>query len=219
MFYYLYKTTNLINGKIYIGVHQTKDLDDEYMGSGTSLLRAIEKYGIENFKKEILEYFDSKESMYTREREVVNEDFIKRRDVYNIKRGGKGGFPDGIWTGKKHKQESIEKMSKSMKGKQDGVKNSQYGTKWITDGTEEKKIPAQDNIPTGWRKGRINTPEFIEKITKINQSRNKKQYGEKNPSYGKTPITNGIDNKRLKQGDPIPQGWWRGQTRKKKELA
>jgi hypothetical protein len=118
------------------------------------------------------------------------------------------------WFGKKHKQESKEKQSKSMQGKQDGEKNSQFGTKWITDGTVNKRINAQDTIPEGWVKGRVFGKEFIEKITKINQDESRKQYGEKNSVYGKSPITDGVNNKRLKQGDPIPEGWRIGQTTK-----
>ena len=45
MFFIIYQTTNLINNKIYIGKHQTSDLDDGYLGSGKLLLQAIKKYG------------------------------------------------------------------------------------------------------------------------------------------------------------------------------
>lgn len=90
--YLVYKTTNLVNGKIYIGQHQTYDLNDGYLGSGILIQRAIEKYGEENFKREILFECSSVEEMNAKEAELVNEEFLKRDDVYNLKLGGDGGF-------------------------------------------------------------------------------------------------------------------------------
>lgn len=77
---------------IYIGKHQTEDLNDGYMGSGLRIVRAIKKYGIENFEKTILFECKSLEEMNAKEAEIVNEDFIARDDVYNIKVGGDGGW-------------------------------------------------------------------------------------------------------------------------------
>lgn len=88
--YYLYKITNLINNKFYIGVHSTEDINDGYMGSGKAIKAAEKKYGINNFKKEILEYFDSIEEMYKREAEIVNESLIQNPLCYNITLGGYG---------------------------------------------------------------------------------------------------------------------------------
>lgn len=53
-YYTIYQITNLVNNKIYVGCHKTNDINDEYMGSGKYLIAAQQKYGMENFKKEIL---------------------------------------------------------------------------------------------------------------------------------------------------------------------
>lgn len=92
MYYTVYKITNLVNNKIYIGMHQTNDLEDDYMGSGLYLNRAKEQYGLENFIKEYLYFLDSYEEMCNKEKELVNKDFLLREDVYNLNLGGEGGF-------------------------------------------------------------------------------------------------------------------------------
>jgi hypothetical protein len=92
MIYYLYEIKNTINNKIYVGVHQTTDINDKYMGSGTVINNAYKKYGKDLFVKTILEYFDNREDMIRREIEIVNEEFLARSDTYNVRRGGTGGF-------------------------------------------------------------------------------------------------------------------------------
>ena len=62
--YLVYQTTNLLNGKIYIGQHQTDNLNDGYIGSGIELNQDIKKFGKDNFKREILFDFDSFEEMF-----------------------------------------------------------------------------------------------------------------------------------------------------------
>ena len=207
MFYTIYKTTNLVNNKIYIGKHQTKNLNDGYIGSGKLLKSAIVKYGLENFEKEILFTFDNESDMNVKEAELVTEEFVKEDTNYNLCPGGKGGWgyvnefiltnrdrvnngrigqsknpglriherkdfreilkkaskarvscgkPFDTFKGKKHTEETKQKISKTNSEKQSGRKNSQFGTMWITDGKENKKIKKDlDFIPEGWYKGRI----------------------------------------------------------------
>ena len=86
--YCVYLTTNTINGKIYVGFHNTSKLNDSYIGSGTLLKRAIKKYGKTIFTKEILATFDTKEEAEAFERLIVDDDFVAREDTYNLVVGG-----------------------------------------------------------------------------------------------------------------------------------
>ncbi len=90
MFYLIYKITNILNGYIYIGQHTTDIINDGYMGSGIRLINAYRKHGINSFRKEILHVFSTFEEMNNKEIELVNADFIRRKDTYNIIMGGVG---------------------------------------------------------------------------------------------------------------------------------
>lgn len=107
MKYIVYCTTNLINNKIYVGVHQTSDPThfDGYIGNGiyvnkpctyskpkTKYQYAVKKYGAKNFKRVILQVFDNEDDAYMLEELIVNEKFLQRTDVYNMILGGKTGL-------------------------------------------------------------------------------------------------------------------------------
>lgn len=92
----VYKTTNLINNKIYIGVHGTNNLNDGYLGTGRLIKKAIKKYGKESFKREILYIFDDPDEAYEKEKELVNESFVKNPKTYNLFLGGFGGRKNTI---------------------------------------------------------------------------------------------------------------------------
>ena len=104
MKYIVYQTVNKINNKIYIGVHgtETPDTFDGYIGNGVSIYRpatymnpktpfqyAVKKYGIKNFIRTTIQEFDDEQEAYKLEAILVNEDFLKREDVYNLALGGK----------------------------------------------------------------------------------------------------------------------------------
>ena len=105
MKYIVYCTTNLVNKKIYIGVHLCKtNKFDGYLGCGvyescpstynkpkTAFQYAVQKYGPKNFKRITIKEFDNEEDAYFLESDLVNKDFIKRKDVYNEVIGGHGG--------------------------------------------------------------------------------------------------------------------------------
>lgn len=201
-FNFIYKTTNLINEKYYIGMHSTDNLNDGYVGSGKRLWYSINKYGKENFKIEHLKFFETRKELVEGEKEIVNSNLLKDIKCINLKIGGTGGFPilnkeqyqnggrnsmkilwnrsefrdkvskrtseqnkklwkDGIlrykdnWTGRKHTEETKNKISVT-KSKLKGDKTSQFGTCWITNDIENKKIKKTDIIPDGWKLGRIN---------------------------------------------------------------
>lgn len=126
MHYLIYKTTNTVNGKFYIGQHKTNNIDDGYLGSGTEIRRAIKKYGPENFKKEILFDVEDAELLDLLEELIVDDDFVSREDTYNVIPGGSGSYERtkavkarNSYSNMKHpvSAETRKKMSESHKGK------------------------------------------------------------------------------------------------------
>ena len=92
MYGYIYKTTNLINNKVYIGKKESSSYVSSYLGSGKLLGKAIQKYGKENFKNEIIDVASSKEELNQKEKHHISR-YKKQfgRDCYNIATGGDGG--------------------------------------------------------------------------------------------------------------------------------
>lgn len=193
--HYIYKTTNLLNGKYYIGKHSTFNLDDNYLGSGTYLRRSIRKYGKQNFAKQILEFCDSKESCNERERELVTIELIGDSLCMNLMSGGAGGFVsiEACKLGAKRMNEIVWKDEEFIK------RTKLRCSKMY----EENK---------GWRGGRPgkgwhHTPEVIEKMKK---SAIEKHSGEKNSQYGKCWIHINSISKSIKKEDLqdwLKQGW------------
>lgn len=90
-YHYIYKTTCLITGKFYIGMHSTDNLEDGYLGSGKILRYSVSKHGKDNHLKEIIEFTASREELKIREAEIVNRDLLEQPLNMNLIYGGEGG--------------------------------------------------------------------------------------------------------------------------------
>ena len=208
-YHYIYKITCLKNNKYYIGMHSTDNLEDGYFGGGKRIKNSVKKHGKENHRKENLEFFENRDLLREREESLVDEELLNDPMCMNLMKGGSGGLPrfhslekqkefhrlGAISTNrrikenpenwkksmnnnsekisnklkslyesgefippfkdKNHSFETILRMKDSAKGKHDGERNSQFGTIWITNGSENKKIRNSDNILDGWRRGRV----------------------------------------------------------------
>lgn len=108
MMHYIYKITNVINGKGYIGKHSTNNINDGYFGSGVALKKAISKYGRENFNKVILCYCQSEEELNNMEMRKILQHGTYGTG-YNLTKGGEGML------GYKPSSESINRSSKSRR--------------------------------------------------------------------------------------------------------
>lgn len=208
MYFTIYKITNNLDGKFYIGMHKTSNLEDGYFGSGKLLKYAVNKHGIDNFQKEYLFIFDNYQDMMNKEIELVNEELIKNPLSYNLTVGGWGGnrivdsnhptwsaehtsrmglalkksreenvvldqklrlissttleashkagkMRYDTFSGKKHSEKSKRLIGSKNKQLQSGEGNSQFGTKWITNGIENRKMMKDEELPNGWKYGRV----------------------------------------------------------------
>ena len=88
-YFYGYKITNKLNNHFYYGIHMTHNLNDNYMGSGIRLNNAYKKYGIGNFEKEIISYFDNEQDMILWEEKIVTPELVKNPNCYNSQVGGR----------------------------------------------------------------------------------------------------------------------------------
>ena len=175
MFYTVYKTTNLITGKIYIGVHRTKNLEDNYFGSNKELKIDIKKLGKNNFKKEILFFCSSVEEMYFKEEELVDFNFVNRKDTYNIMVGGYGckemAQSTKILLSEINKGIKRPHISESNK-KRPGEDHPLYNTKRPPETLKKMSDSHKGQIP--WCKGKQQTEEH--RKNNILGQKNRKKY-------------------------------------------
>lgn len=89
-YHIVYKTTNTVNNKIYVGLHSTNKIEDNYLGSGFILKSALKKYGKDKFSREVLYIYHTRQEARTKEAQIVDKEFCDRLDTYNLTIGGMG---------------------------------------------------------------------------------------------------------------------------------
>lgn len=186
-FHYIYKITRE-DGKFYVGMHSTDDLEDGYFGSGMLLWKSIKKHGKEKHSKEILEFLPSRALLKARERELVNEEIVDDPLCMNLQLGG-GGGDNGSF-----KRLTFEQKSKASK------------TSWVKN-KDRMKVPfSPQNGENNSMFGKKHSEE-----TRLKQSAS--HIGEKNSQYGTCWVTNDQGSLKIKKEELngyLQQGFRRG---------
>jgi hypothetical protein len=225
IYYIVYETTNLLNGKKYRGIHKTLKLEDGYLGSGIALQNAIIKYGNENFHRIILEFCSSYEELLEKEKIYVDEDWVKDYSNYNLKTGGQSV---GILS-----DESKNKISETLKRKYKSGdikpqihnlggtisdEHKQRISETLKRRYENQKHPSKGKIPwnkgkrgfqQAWNKGLGMGPMSQEGKDKRSLTLKKRYETQDHPSKGKDPWNKG------KIGCQVP--WNKGKEMEKVE--
>ena len=200
--YYIYRITNKINSKTYIGQHKYKDLNDNYKGSGKLLWKAYRKYGFENFEKEILySSIQYKETADDMEKFAIAKERALGKAEYNIADGGQGGNlgeevnkklrgENNPFYGKHHSNEARRKISEARTGKKFGP---------LSEETKKKISEAQ--------KGKKHSEERIRKNSESHKGQVAWNKGKKLGSNGTHWYNNGEVNVKAKE---CPEGFVKG---------
>lgn len=150
-YHFVYKTTNLINGKWYIGKHSTSNLDDGYLGSSKHLKSAIKLYGKENFQREILVFCDSEQDAYIKEAELVTMEVVNDPNSYNKMPGGEGS----------HRRFTDEELKEHLREK---------NRKWYEANREHKREYYKDNREKRQEYYEANREHILEQKRVYNQT-------------------------------------------------
>ena len=216
MLYIVYKTTCIINNKFYIGSHKTNDVNDGYIGSGIIFWRAVEKYGKENFKREVHTVFDNKKEMFDLEHELVAKE--KSNPLcYNIKEGGCGGFDfineNGLSGHRKGSEKAIQRKAEILKEDPEYFKKKQRDALKANSPWAKKLKEQGKTSKIGKRafKGRKHTQEIKDKIGRKAIARN--TVGARNSQYETYWINNEMEAKKIKKTELqsyLDNGWIKG---------
>ena len=142
-YYYVYLGENLITGTKYIGEHFTNNINDNYLGSGKRIKKAIKKYGKNNFKKTILEFFPNKEDAYKAQEFYIKKYNTLHPNGYNICKFGGSNIITELTRDKLSKAGKKRVLTEEHKNKIRNTNKSQIpwnkGKKGLQSHSEEVK--------------------------------------------------------------------------------
>lgn len=207
-YHYIYKITCSVTRKYYFGMHSTDNLEDGYFGSGKRLWFSINYHGKENHIKEILEFYENREELAKREREIVNQQLINEELCMNLVVGGEGG------RGFTSEEQKLN------------AEKSNARQRFLRENDPEWAKKESENISKGNKKaydeGRRERFYFHDWSGKSHSDETKKKIGEKNSNYQKGEgnsqfgtcwITKDGENKKIKKQELetyTQQGWEKG---------
>lgn len=220
MRYILYRTTCIVNNKFYIGKHQTENINDDYLGSGLRIRRAIKKYGAENFIKEIIKEYNTAEELNKAERLLITEEILNDKNCYNLALGGQGGFlgesirekVKGLWTDERRKKQSeIAKTTVKSEKWLISNKNKLHSWKKMDESQKEKqKVSMSNSIKDLWK-----SPEHREKM-KVVRSKTPTRDSFIYATLGRSWVCNPNGKRRLVKPEEIEMliklGWMKGKN-------
>lgn len=182
MYGYIYETTNLINGKKYIGKHKSSSFDNNYYGSGIKFSKALKECGKDNFSVRILEECNSLEELNKKETYYIELfDAVRSSRYYNNSYGGENEGWECInkiykenptkspMYNKHHTEETKKKISESCRGKTGNT--AILGRVAINNGVHIKYVYLEElnsYLNNGWIRGRL--PMSDEVKAKISKS-------------------------------------------------
>ena len=184
---FIYITTNNINNKKYIGKRKIRgnQEDAKYLGSGKLLLRAVQKYGENNFTREILDYAYTKQELSEKERHYIEKyNATQSSEFYNIHLGGDGGNTMHGWS-EKEKQCFKERMSQVTSGSNNGM----FGRKHSLESCEKMSSTKRAIFKTERYREIFQSQEFRDRMSRIASGSNNGMFGRKHSLESKLKMS------------------------------
>lgn len=210
---YIYKITCLKNGKYYIGMHSTDNLEDGYMGGGKKIKNSIKKHGKDAHRKEIVEFFENREDLKNQEMQLVNENLLNDPMCMNLRLGGGGG----IRSEEHHSKMRIgasKKNSQFMKEFWSIPENCIERGKSISKKIKNISVEKKDKMLNGSRSwvGRVHSEETKNKMSVSSMG---KGSGKENSQFGTCWVFNEVEKKSIKikknqLQSYLELGWFKG---------